>query len=431
MSPRSDDASLADLLATWDDGPHRGAAAAAEARVSTDRVSADDEDTAPRKGAPLPLAAAVAALWATLLSIAPVLALSTVGALGAGADTGAVLRIGAGAWLLGHNVPVATSTDRITLVPLAITAWIGWRLVRAGVHASRAAGAHRAVSVWPAVRAGMAVALAYAAIGALVALLARTADVTVSPLRAALTFGVLSAATAVGGALGHGRSGRPRLRRVPRTLTDAVRAGVAAVAFLLAAGAAVGGLALALSGGEATQMLGAFHAGVAGQVGITALCLVYLPNLAVWGAAYLVGPGFAVGAGTVVSPGDVLLGPVPAVPVLAALPTGPLTGVGPALLGVPLIAGVAAGLLLGRAPTGTSAGSGGGGWGRLLGSAALAGPIAGALVHLAMVASRGSLGSGRLAELGAYDVRVALLAAVVIGVGVVVGAVTRRSLRRG
>jgi hypothetical protein len=373
----------------------------------------------------------VAALWAALLGAAPVLVLAMAGSIGTGASIGTAARLGTGAWLLGHGVPVAIGTDRITLVPLAITMWIGWRLVRAGVHASRAIGAHRVTSAWPAVRAGLAVAACYAVFGAVVALLAHPAGTAVSVFRAAMMFGLLAAAAAIGGALRHARAGRRLLGRIPSPIGAAVRTGFTAAAFLLAAGGATAGLALALAGGEATEMLAAYETGVAGQIGITALCLAYLPNLATWGAAYLVGPGFALGTGTVVSPGDVLLGPVPALPVFAALPTSPLTGVGPALLGVPLLAGVAAGLLLGRIPTrGASTGAAGGGWGALVGSAMLAGPVAGALIHLATVAARGGLGSGRLTHLGTDDPRVALLAAVVIAVGTVTGAVARRTVRR-
>jgi hypothetical protein len=381
-----------------------------------------------RTGAPLPLAAAVAALWAALLGVTPVLLLTLVGAIGTGAQLADVAGVGAGAWLLAHGVPIATPTDRITLMPLAITLWVAWRLSRAGVHASRATGALRTVSAWPAVRAGLAVGVGYAAVGALVAVLVRPGGAQVSVLRAALTFGGVATLAAIVGALAHARAGRRLLGRAPRSLVDGARTGLAAIAFLLAAGAALAGLALALAGREATQMLSAYQAGIAGQVGITALCLAYLPNLAVWGAAYLVGPGFALGTGTVVSPGDVLLGPVPALPVFAALPDGPVGGIGPALLGAPLVAGLGAGLLLGR-PRPAAPGARDG-WGPLLGSAALAGPVAGLLVYLATVISRGSLGSGRLADVGCYDPLVAVFAAAIIGVGAVAGATTRRWLAR-
>lgn len=379
-----------------------------------------------RTGAPLPLAAAVAALWAALFGMAPVLLLALVGAIGTGASMADAAGIGAGAWLLAHGVPVTTPTDRITLMPLAITLWVGWRLTRAGVHASRATGALRTVSAWPAVRAGLAVGAGYAALGALAAGLVRPGGAEVSVLRAAVTFGAVATAAAIGGALARARAGRRLLGRVPRSLVDAARIGLAATGFLLAAGAALAGLALALAGREATQMLAAYQAGIAGQIGITALCLAYLPNLAVWAAAYLIGPGFALGTGTVVSPGDVLLGPVPALPVFAALPAAPVTGFGPVLLAAPLLAGVVAGLLAKRSQTPGADD----GWAAVLGAAALAGPVAGVLVQVTMVLSRGGLGSGRLAHVGPEDIRVPIIAAAVIAVGTVTGAVARQLLRR-
>src|SRR5215471_11034157 len=115
---------------------------------------ASDGAATGRRGAPLPIAAAVAVLWAVVLGLGPVLAIAMASAAGTGAAASATLRIGVGAWLLGHGVPVATSSDRITLVPLAITVWVGWRLARAGVHAGRAGGAPRSRSAWPAVAAG-------------------------------------------------------------------------------------------------------------------------------------------------------------------------------------------------------------------------------------------------------------------------------------
>jgi Family of unknown function (DUF6350) len=384
-----------------------------------------DERVSARRGAPLAVAAVVAAVWASLLGLLPVVALAAVVGIGSGATPVGVARISAGAWLLGHGAPVQTPADRITLVPLGLSVWIAWRLIRAGVHAARATGAHRDRSIWLAVRAGVAVAVAYGLVGAVIAELAATAEISVSPWRAAASCGLFAGIAATIGALGYGPAGRRLLRRLPRTLTDSARTGLAAAAFLIAAGAAAGGLALALAGGPATDMLVSFRAGVAGQAGITMLCLVFLPNLAIWGAAYLLGPGFAAGAGTVVSPGDVLLGPVPAVPVLAGLPSGPLSGIGPALLGVPLVAGLAAGILLARrSPLAER------GWGVLLGAAALAGPVAGVVLQLAAFASSGALGSGRLSQLGPVDWRVGLFATGVVTVGTVFGAATARTLSR-
>ena len=105
-----------------------------------------------------------------------------------------------------------------------------------------------------------------------------------------------------------------------------LRTGACAAALILAAGAGIAGVALAVHGGDAAAMFASYRTGVLGQAGITVLCLVLAPNIAVWGAAYLLGPGFAVGVDTVVSPGSVVIGPLPGVPVLAGLPSVPLTG---------------------------------------------------------------------------------------------------------
>jgi hypothetical protein len=397
-------------LATWD------LAAPADLPAEKDRAAPV------RRGAPLPVAAAVAALWAGVLGFVPLVGLSLAVVVGTGAAPVAATRVAAGAWLLGHGVPVVTPTDRITLVPRGVTAWICWRLVRAGVHAGRATGALRGRSTWHVMRAGLAVAIMYGLLGAIVAILAATAEVSISPWRAGAMFAVLAGACATAGALTHARAGRRLASRLPSVLTDGVRAGLAAVSFLIAAGAAAAGLSLALAGGPAADVLGSFNTGVVGQIGITALCLAFLPNLAVWGAAYLLGPGFAIGIGTVVSPGDVLLGPVPALPVFAALPAGPLSGVGPALLGVPLVAGLAAGILLARRRRARRR------WGGLLAAAVLAGPIAGLALQLAATASGGGLGSGRLSELGPVDWRISLFATGVIAAGTLFGAATARTL---
>jgi hypothetical protein len=113
---------------------------------------------------------------------------------------------------------------------------------------------------------------------------------------------------------------------------------------------------------------------------------------------------------------------VPALPVFAGLPSTPLTGLGPVLLGLPLLAGLAAGFLLARRRPG--------GWSGLLIAATLAGPIAGGVLQLVAMVSRGGIGSGRLSVVGAVDWRVGLFAAGVTCVGTVAGAVAARTVTR-
>ena len=125
------------------------------------------------------------------------------------------------------------------------------------------------------------------------------------------------------------------------------------------------------------------------------LCLLYVPTAAFWGTAYVVGPGFAVGAGTTVSPFGVDLGGVPAVPLLAALPQEPGPGWAPLVLLVPVAAGVLAGVLAHR--SGAVAAEG---WRPLAEVSAVAGGLVAAAVAVLALLASGPGGPGRLAETG-------------------------------
>ncbi|GIJ65280.1 cell division protein PerM [Virgisporangium ochraceum] len=399
-------------------------------RVPREQRRPRESVAAKSTGAPLVLAAAVTTAWAVLVSATPVL-------LAAGAvllispsptDSEAVLRSGFAAWLLAHGVPLKTDLGPIGLTPLAISVLAAWRVSRAGVHAARAAAARRSRSVVPAVKAGAAVALAYGVYGTVLALAVSTAGLGVPALRAGLTMAVFGAVTGLAGALWEGGWHARWGPLVPAAVRDGVRTGAVAALLVIAAGAAATGLALALSAGVATDMVREYRTGVVGQAGLTLVCLVYAPNLAVWGASYLVGPGFALGAGTTVSAGAVSLGPVPALPVLAAVPSRPLSAWSGLLLAVPLVAGMIAGWLLARRQLRAANQPRSGAWGRLLVPALLAGPVAGAALGLAALASGGPVGSGRLTEMGAAAWPLAGIAAAVMGAGVVAAAAVTKGM---
>lgn len=378
-------------------------------------------------GAPLVLAAAVTTGWAVLVSATPVLlAVAAVLLISPSpTDSEAVLRSGFAAWLLAHGVPLKTDLGPIGLTPLAISALAAWRVSRAGVHAARAAAARRSPSALPALKAGGTVAAAYGVYGTALALAVSTAGFHVPALRAGLTMTLFGAGAGLAGALWEGGWPSRWAPLVPAPVRDGVRTGAIAAVLVIAAGAAATGLALALSAGVATDMVQEYRTGVVGQAGLTLVCLVYAPNLAVWGASYLVGPGFALGVGTTVSAGAVSLGAVPALPVLAAVPSRPLPAWSGLLLAVPLLAGMIAGWLLARRQARTSAPREGA-WARLLVPALFAGPVAGALLGLAALVSRGPVGAGRLTEMGAAAWPLAGIAAVVVGAGALAaGAVTK------
>jgi hypothetical protein len=327
-------------------------------------------------------------------------------------------------------VPVQVGIGPIALAPLALTALAAWRVYRAGVHTARAIGARRGRLRLPAVKAGGAVGLSYGLIGALAAALASHDGVRISVVRAGLTLLVFGLVAGLLGALTEARVLARLIVASPQVLRDGARTGVVAALLILGGGAALAGMAVAIHGGDASQIFDDYRTGVTGQVGLTLVCALFGPNLAIWAASYLVGPGFVLGTGTIISAAEVKLGPLPALPVLAGLPSKPLTGWASLLLGVPVAAALVAGWLLARralrnlpadTPESRDART------RLLGSAAIAGPVAGGLLGLAGLASAGSLGDEHLAEIGPHAGMVALIATMVVAIGAALAASATKS----
>ncbi|GIG89546.1 cell division protein PerM [Plantactinospora endophytica] len=383
--------------------------------------------------APLAVAAAVAAGWAALVSYLPVAVVLGAARFAEGSgDVVGAARLGLAGWLLGHGVPLQTDAGVLGLPPLALAMLAAWRVNRAGVHVSRAVRVRDRPMPGRALGVAVAVGIGYGLFGALAALLLGSGGPTAAPLRAGLTLAGFGTLAALVGAVRASGVLVLLARRTPLVLRDGLRTGVVAAMLLLGAGAGAAGLAVATGGGEAGDMIGAYHTGVRGQAGITLVSLGYAPNAAVWAASYLLGPGFAVGTDTVVRTSEVSIGALPAVPLLAGLPQGPLGGIGGAVLAVPVLAGMAAGWLLARRRmrSAVERNAAPPGWAVLLGAAAVGGPVAGALLGAAAFLSGGPLGGGRLAEVGPDYWQVTAGATVVVMVGTLIGAAAARAVAR-
>jgi hypothetical protein len=406
----------------------------AEPSVGAARVARSRPVPPRRRGrAPLPVAAAVAAGWAALLSYLPVVAILSVVRF-AEDDRGFAhaLQLGLASWLLGHGVPLTTSAGPMGLTPLALTLLAGWRVARAGVHVSRAIGARHRGTPGQALAAAGSVGLGYGLIGLLAAILLADGQPVVSPIDAGARLTIFGTLAALVGALPATGVLAGLLDQLPTVLRDATRTGLVAALLVLAAGAGAAGLAVATGGGEASDMLGAYRTGVAGQAGLTLICLGYAPNAAVWAASYLLGPGFAVGTDSVVRITEVSVGALPAVPIFAGLPHGPVEGIGVGLLAVPLIAGMTAGWLLARhARRHTRRERIPLAWSSLLLAALLAGPVAGVTLGVTALVSSGPLGSGRLAEIGPTSWQVAAVGTAVLAIGTLGGAAASHALTLG
>ncbi|WP_370616055.1 DUF6350 family protein [Mumia qirimensis] len=337
------------------------------------------------------------------------------------ADSGTAagaLRAGAIGWLAAHGSGVVASGAVLNAIPLGLLA-----LVAALLHGSVArvaSGFGVAPTTRQAVSAGAASGLVSAAVLAVVAWWSALGPVHVEIWRAAaagLVVGGIFGFT--GGARGSGLA-RRQYDALPPLGRSALRgARVGAVTLLgTAALLVLGGIVVRLD--AAGAMWDALRPDALGGLGLLVVCLVVLPNLVLWNVAALLGPGYALGAGTSVTLTASSLGAVPALPVLAALPpTGPRPASLVALSALPLVAGALAGylavspwrsatVLAGDLRTALTAGGG-------------AGALAGSVLAVGLLLSGGSVGPGRLGHSGPDLALAAPLAIVVLAVGGAVG----------
>ncbi|MFI6576949.1 DUF6350 family protein [Nocardiopsis sp. NPDC050513] len=322
------------------------------------------------------------------------------------------------AWLVGHHVSFTIQDGQFGLLPIGLVLIPALLLYRSGRWLARSCEIGRLRHVH---RAALAIAGPYAAIAGTLALLARTDAVEPSMPRA-LVMGFVIAF--LSGGLG-------ALRQMMRERGVAVRALLGlmpgrARSLLVGMGAATGSLllgglllflaALAANLPEAVEATRALAPGVVGGALLLLVQLAYLPNAVVFAVCYALGPGFTMGAATIVAPTGVSVGPLPMFPILAALPAnGAAPVVSLAALAVPFAAGAVGGVLTQRsAPDVVSEAAPL--WGFVCG--VTTGMVCAALGELA----GGSLGAERLTDIGPSSWQVGLVAALEVGVAAAIAA---------
>ncbi len=228
---------------------------------------------------------------------------------------------------------------------------------------------------------------------------------------------------------GLGRSLRDRADEwsphVRVVLATGLRAGTATVAVVLGVSAVLVAGLLLVGYARIITLYEGVHAGVLGGIALTVGQLAFLPNLVIWAASWLIGPGFAIGTGSSVAPFGTSLGPIPAVPVLGALPPGHELGWGFLGLLVPLLAAffvaiAVRGRLLRELEDVPRVR-----W--LLLTGLIAGVGGGVLLGLLAWASAGAAGPGRLIDVGPSPWLVGAFAALEIGVAAIVGLLAGRT----
>ncbi len=366
-------------------------------------------------------------------------------------------------WLIGHGGDVLLTLDPVTAIvvgfdgagtPFVVSiAALGFAVITLALGAR----AGRRIAETPYSRLGAAVALvtfAVLALGATVSALHRFARPSIwqGALFPTLVFALglavgiavtrrrlerMPAERAPAGRSSGGRTSSPAPARpdplrawwrrqpaVQRTvLVQGLRGGAAVVTALVAVSSVL--LAVMIVGhyGQIIALYEGVHAGVLGGIALTLGQLAFLPNLVVWTASWLVGPGFAIGAGSSVGPLGTSLGPLPAVPVLGALPAGEL-GLGFLGLLVPVVVGflvavaVRPAVLRGiddRPPLAP-----------LITTGVVIGLSGGLILATLAWVSGGAAGPGRLESVGPDAALVGLFAALEFGVAAILGLLAGR-----
>ena len=363
-------------------------------------------------------------------------------------DFASLARLGGQGWLLIHGVPLTltfpagtldsgATSGLLSLFPLGLTLipfFLSWRAGR------RLAKASYTDQLWQALLGALG---SYALLGAAAAYFSGNEDVSISVTAGAL-IPLISAG--LGLFVGARREAGSWVRLIGVDLTEwisrtsqhsrwagsylwaVIRAGVVGITAALGFSALLVAAALAMSWAEIVSVYQHLDAGIIGGVVLTVVELGMMPNFVGWALGWTSGAGFSIGTGSMISPLETTVGPLPSVPVLAALPAGGAE-YAVAALALPVVAGFLAGWWFLRegenhfdewlslkirarwftAPVSTL----------LLG--VFVGLVAGILAAAAVLISGGSAGIGRFVEIGADPLWTGLWIAAEVAVGVVVG----------
>ncbi len=390
---------------------------------------------------------AQAAVISALVVIAPILAVwATAGFQDGRPDI--LARLGGQAWLLIHGVPLVLETagtgpaalpefGTLSLIPLGLTLipfLLAWRAGR------RLARASYTDQLWQALLGSW---LIYACFGVATGFVCRTPEVDVDLWAAAflplipVSLGMVIGARREAGSWSR-LIGVDAVAWLSRTsqhsrwagsyLGSAITAALVAVMATLAASAALLAVDLVIHWNLVIGVYEGLDAGATGGAVLTIAQLGFLPNLAVFALAWTSGSGFALGVGSQAGPLGTAVGPLPSIPVLAAVPSGALD-FGIVALVVPALAGALAGwwfLRAGenhfdewlsikvRARSFTATAS-------TLFLGVVIGSFAGLFAAALAWVARGSAGVGRLTDIGPDPLRTAFFMAAEVGIGVVIG----------
>jgi Family of unknown function (DUF6350) len=285
----------------------------------------------------------------SLVALVVIAAVTLLQLLIANSDTTGAFGAIASMWLGVHQVPVSIGGRELGVMPLLPVLLMVWGTARTTA-AATSGNTSWFIGRWvvasalggPLLIAALALAVIHDAASVITELQ------TPSALRA---FGGVFAVHAVGALIGvTSRMGRRMLLASRRLawLPDAFRASRAGVLALTGLSGAVTAVSLVVHWGTMHDLY-AITDSAFGQFSLTVLALLYTPNVIVGASAVAVGSSSHIGLATF-SAFTVLGGDVPALPVLAAVPSPPLGPVWVALLIIGAASAVAVGQQCARRP---------------------------------------------------------------------------------
>ncbi|WP_329305778.1 DUF6350 family protein [Streptomyces anulatus] len=273
---------------------------------------------------------------------------------------GGVLRAAAGVWLLAHGAGLVRPDTLsgvpapVSMVPLLLVlgpVWLAHRAARDAAEPEEGRPGPSRAGAFCAVTAGYLLVVAGAAACARGGSLRPDPDTLVFPV-ALVVAGAAAAGvwTAAGRPFGPLPSWSPLVLQeaIARTLfrdraEAACRSAAAGVTVLLGGGALLVAVALGRNAGAAQDAFLGLAGDWSGRFAVLLLAASLVPNAALWGAAYGLGPGFSLGTGATATPLGLDGTPaVPHFPLLAAVPDqGPGSLLNGAALAVPVAAALA------------------------------------------------------------------------------------------
>lgn len=233
----------------------------------------------------------------------------------------AVLGLGSQGWLLANGISFSLPGAQLSIMPLGLTliiCWVGFACLNAvAAHSHAPEPGQLGARV---LKVAAVFAISYAMILGFVRSVTQGALAANSSIVGGLVLSVL---------LGLAAAVRSHGWRPPvdaRWTAAALRSLAAGLAVLVVTGAVVLGVALWTGRERFAQIHESLEPAGLGTAMLLLGQLAWLPNFILWGGAWAIGAGIQLGVDTVITPAQTMVGMLPAIPVLGAVPpAGPVS----------------------------------------------------------------------------------------------------------